>query len=569
MDIALWDDNPSDVDLLGFDAVVEPVLAAIQAGDLDPLTIGIHGPWGGGKSTILGLLESELNNDKRYIVVRTDPWEYGDQADVKGTLIAEILEALEARFESKAGFSEKVKDLMERISWSRVGVALAKGAITMQWDPKELVEAFTPQKKTAPRSMAGFRGAFAELLQDLPEVQRVVVLVDDLDRCLPGAVMASLEAIKLFLSVRKMVFVIAADRDMVRDAIAASLDASKRSERFAGRYLDKIVQLPVSLPRLAPHEAEAYITLLLARRQCATEEFRALVEHCRERRRLQKTPLVGQTDSLPYQPDEALLLLAGQLAHGLGSDRVTNPREIKRFLNAFGVRQRIAEARGLSVRPEVIAKLLLLEDRYRDAFDTLAGVPEVERNSLLARWEEWARSDRGQPPEGIGEDTRSWAAAEPSLVGEAIGPYITLAASLAAAPFGGAIGDELAELITRMTGPSEADRSLAIESLVKRSESDQRMVLQELFRQTRRTEDVTEIVGAAIGLAKANPQLAGEVAEGVAEHCWGRLDPGSAVDLVGSKLEPLVALARRLSTDPDVESDVREAAASALQEPVL
>ncbi len=58
---------------------------------------------------------------------------------------------------------------------------------------------------------------------------------------------------KLFLSVERMVFVIAADQEMVRDAIAVSLGASSRSERFAKRYLDKIVQLPVSLPRLAPH----------------------------------------------------------------------------------------------------------------------------------------------------------------------------------------------------------------------------------------------------------------------------------------------------------------------------
>jgi hypothetical protein len=51
--ILLWDVNPSEVDLLGFDAVVAPMVAAVSMSDLDPLTIGIHGPWGGGKSTIL------------------------------------------------------------------------------------------------------------------------------------------------------------------------------------------------------------------------------------------------------------------------------------------------------------------------------------------------------------------------------------------------------------------------------------------------------------------------------------------------------------------------------------
>ena len=81
----LWDDNPSSVDLLGFDAVVAPVRASIAMPDLDPLTIGVHGPWGGGKSTILGLIASDLAKDKTNVVVRTNPWEFDEQEDVKGT----------------------------------------------------------------------------------------------------------------------------------------------------------------------------------------------------------------------------------------------------------------------------------------------------------------------------------------------------------------------------------------------------------------------------------------------------------------------------------------------------
>ncbi|MGV7756186.1 KAP family P-loop NTPase fold protein, partial [Mycobacterium kansasii] len=93
------------------------------------------------------------------------------------------------------------------------------------------------------RSMAGFKDQFATLIDGLPSVQRVVVLVDDLDRCLPPAVMATLEAIKLFLAVPKMVFVIAADQEMVRESIAASLGETNRSNAFAVRYLEKIIQI--------------------------------------------------------------------------------------------------------------------------------------------------------------------------------------------------------------------------------------------------------------------------------------------------------------------------------------
>ena len=567
--VLLWDDNPSDVDLLGFDAVVAPVLTALNAPNLDPLTIGIHGPWGSGKSTVLRLLENQIACDQSHVVIRTRPWEFDNQADVKGTLIAEVLEALELRFGGEASVTDKVGNLLKRISWSRVGFALGKGAITMQWDPKELIEAFTPDRRDAPHSMAGFRDAFGELLDDLPQVTRVVVLVDDLDRCLPDAVMSTLEAIKLFLSVKKMIFVVAADQDMVRDAIAASLDASSRSERFAVRYLEKIVQLPVSLPRLAQYEAEAYITLLLVHAECGQgDAFDRLVAHCSERRRRNVLPLVGEMSALDWRPDDELLLLAGQFAHGLGADRVSNPRQIKRFLNAFGVRREVAGARGLEVAPAVIAKLLLLEDQYREDFETLAATPENGRGDLLRRWEEWARSDAGDVPEGIKERTREWAAAEPLLADEELAPYITLAAALASVDFAAGMSDELLALIGRLLGPSEADRSLAVESVTTRTTSEQRLIAQGLIQRARRTEDVTLIVESAIKLAQANPELADPIADGIAEQCWPRLDPGAAVDLAACGVEGLVNLARKLSEDTGIEPDVRKAAAEALRGPV-
>jgi hypothetical protein len=564
--IILWDDNPSEMDFLGFDAVVVPVMDAIQAPELDPVTIGIHAPWGGGKSTVLGLIAQQINGDRRYLVVRTDPWEYDDQTDVKGTVIAEVLGALAERFGADAGLKDRTKALLKRISWSRVGIAIANGALTMQWDAEKLIEAFTPRTKETPDSMTGFRSEFASLLEGL-EIDRVVVLVDDLDRCLPGAVTATLEAIKLFLSVKKMVFVIAADQDMVRDAIAVSVDSASRGDRFATRYLEKIIQLPVSLPRLAPHEAEGYTALLLARSESPDgEAFETLLAHCKRRRIDQRFPLIGDLDALDWKPEPALLLLAAQLAQGLGSDKVSNPREIKRFLNAFSVRRHIAEARGITIEPAVIGKLLLLEDRYRDDFDMLAATPETERSALLEAWETWAAraGDDDKQPEGISKATRAWAVAEPTLSGVELGPYITLAATLVAASLGGDLSDELAALVSRLIGESGADRANAQEALAKRPVADHRQAVAGLLNRARRVAEAAEIVEALIGVAKATPELADEIAVGVRQECWRKLEPASVAALASSDLPPLAALVPLLAADPDVEADVRQAATQIL-----
>ena len=566
--INLWDDNPSELDFLGFDAVVVPVMQAIHTAELDPVTIGIHAPWGGGKSTVLGLIAAEMAGEGRYLVVRTDPWEYDDQADVKGTVIAEVLGALEERFGTQAGLKDKTKALLKRISWSRVGIAIANGALTMQWDAEKLIEAFTPRTKETPDSMTGFRSEFASLLKEI-EIERVVVLVDDLDRCLPGAVTATLEAIKLFLSVKKMVFVIAADQDMVRDAIAVSVDSANRGDRFATRYLEKIIQLPVSLPRLAPHEAEGYTGLLLARSESPNAEaFASLLAHCKQRRIDQHFPLIGDLGSLAWQPEPALLLLAAQLAQGLGSDKVSNPREIKRFLNAFSVRRHIADARGIAVDPAVIGKLLLLEDRYRDDFDRLAATPETERGAFLEAWEAWGAAasdgDDDTRPKGISNATRAWAAAEPKLSGVAFGPYITLAATLVAASLGGDLSDELAALVTRLIGESDADRANAQEALAKRPVADRRQGVAGLLNRARRVAEAPEIVDALIGIAVATPELADEIAVGIRQECWRKLEPASVAALASSNLPPLVALVTQLASDLDIEADVRQAAEQVL-----
>lgn len=567
--IQLWDDNPSSVDLLGFDAVVQPVLAALEQPDLDPLTISVQSPWGGGKSTVLELLNLQLMDQKRYVVVRTSPWEYDDHDDVCGTLITEVLAGIEASVKDNAALKDRVKqkvtDLARRISWGRVAHALAKGAITMQWDYDEMMKAFTPRDAASPDSMAGFRGAYRELLDLLPEAERVIVLVDDLDRCLPDAVTATLEAIKLFLSVKKMVFVLAADQEMIREAIAASLGASSRSERFAQRYLEKIVQLPITLPRLAPADAEAYIGLLLAGRKCPNDAaLQALVAHVRSRRNSGSSPLLADFSQLAWAPTDSDLTLAAQLAQGLRADRLANPRQIKRFLNAYGVRQSIATSRGLNVPANILVKMLLLEDQHRSSFETLAATPALERAALLKSWEDWAHGAADapdKPPAGIAVETKHWADSPPPLVDVELGNYLALAASLLDVSTGAQVSDTTVALVRRLLSESEADREAAAEALGRRPVDEQRAALALLFGEARRTDDATVVVAGACLWARQSADLVEAIAVGVREDCWGqRLTSGAVVDLFSSAIPALQQLVRDAAEDTTLDPVTRRAA---------
>lgn len=560
--LRLWDDNPSLIDLLGFDAVVAPIIAAIGTRGVDPLAIGVHSPWGGGKSTVLNLLEVELAKEQRYVVIRTEPWQYDNHDDVRGDLIVEVLDQLAETFKDEGKVTTRVKDLVKRLSWTRIGLALGKGAVTMQWDADELVKAFTPRGRSDDRSMAGFKDEFAKLVSGLPSVERVVILVDDLDRCLPPAVMATLEAIKLFLAVPKMTFVIAADQDMVRDSIAVSLGETNRSGAFAVRYLEKIIQLPISLPRLAPADAEAYIGLLIAASDGANaDEILALSAHCAARRRDGVTPLLGELGELARRPAEGSLALAAQLAEGLSSDRLANPRQIKRFLNAFGVRTAVTQARNVQVTPAVLMKLLLLEDLHRTSFETLAATSQSDRATLLSTWEAWGRGEEGTTrPENVSADTQHWAGNEPRLAAMDLRLYLNLAATLLNVRSGEQASDAVIRLITDLLGEGEASREAALTQLVELGEPEQRAAMEFAFKQARRLPDVDVLFEMSIKWADRTATLIDVVMAGAQEHLR-RLDPGAVAAMGASPHRPeYLGLIRRLASEDGLPDLVRTAA---------
>ena len=567
--LRLWDDNPSSKDFLGFDAVLDPIIEAIRADHVDPLAIGVHSPWGGGKSTVLNLIEGVLKWPTEYLVIRVDPWRYDSQDNVRNDLIAEVLDQLGEQFGTLETVKKQIADLIRRLSWARIAVTLGKGALTMNWDVDELVKAFTPRGRNDELSMGGFKDQFAQLIGELPEVKRVVVLVDDLDRCLPAAVMASLESIKLFLAVPKMAFVIAADQEMVREAIAVGLGETSRSGAFAVRYLEKIIQLPITLPRLTAADAEAYIGMLLFAADGADAiELDALNEHCAQRRRKGTVPLLGDLNALTQRPSEESVALASQLAQGLSADRLANPRQIKRFLNAFGVRSIAAGSRGIEIEPVVLMKMLLLEDLHRSSFETLAGIAAPERAAFLGQWEKWGResaTDGLAMPDGVTADTRDWAGTRPWLADKNLTQYLSLAASLLNVRAGEQVSDAVIRLVNELLGEAEAVREAALTGLTQLSEPEQRAAMELAFREGRKLADSDALFQMTVKWADTTRSLADLVATAATEMLH-RLGPGVPVAMAGSPLrDRYTPIIRRLANETGINPMVKTAAQMELE----
>lgn len=499
--LALWSDDPAPTDLLSFDAVAATVADALLDEGLDPVALGLSGSWGSGKTTVLGLVASELKgraaSGKEVLVIGTEPWRYDPSMGAKETLIGEVLAALTHEVEA-SGTSEGAKDaalqlakrLARRIDWAKAIKLTAKTSLAFQIPSvNEIVELVKPAGEDdddKPRGLDEFRSEFRELMasEALEHVQAVAVLVDDLDRCLPETVIETLEAIRLFLAVPKMSFVIAADEARVADAISTrfsqtGMPAHQDEEAPAELYLHKIVQTTIPLPALSRFDTQAFLLLLQLQTRLAESELSPIIEQCaRVRREGGSLDEIILADGMDLSAE---LAFASRLTPILYEKLHGNPRRVKRFLNDLRVRQTIALRRGIALDPTIVAKLMVLEVLLPEDFKlVLDWLAQGELRQQIARLESAAgrpaasveplsdgatnSADRGSTPEAaedgaFGEGLIRWAKLPPALSSTDLSPYLHLAASFSGVTLlDSSLPERLRDVAANLLSASRAER---------------------------------------------------------------------------------------------------------------
>lgn len=570
----LWSDDPAEIDLLSFSAISSTIVEALVDDDLDPLAVGLSGSWGSGKTTVLKLIEQELEaastDEKAILVVPTDPWRYDPAMGAKETLITEVLGALKTHLSASQGDKSQalalLKNLAKRVDWARAVHIAAKGALAFQVPSfDEVVQIIRPDSEegeSAP-GLDAFRNEFQELMEseDLAHVRRVVVLVDDLDRCLHETVVETLEAIRLFLAVPKMSFVIAADEQRVADAIRTRFTdhtpTPESPEEPATLYLHKIVQTTVPIPSLSRFDTEAYLILLQILTKIGDDEKVACVDRCSELRRTS-----GELDELAKVTGKDIsndLLFAARLTPILYEKLRGNPRRIKRFLNDLNVRRSVSTRRGITLDPEVIAKLMVLEVLLPEAFaqvldwlaqnalrDQIAAVevaagrspPNADTRKTTAA-KSSSSSNKEELVREFSDDLLRWAKLPPPLVGIDLGPYLHLAASF----IGRAVLDEglperLRDLAANLVSSVRAEqKSVTDADLQALSPVDALALAQHLARvaRDRPTQQVAAVLGF-LRITRLHASVHGEAAALLGAIPGNEVEPATALNFRESDL---------------------------------
>jgi hypothetical protein len=557
--LSLWSDDPAPTDLLSFDAVAATVADALLDEALDPVALGLSGSWGSGKTTVLGLVEHELgeraSDNRKILVIKTEPWRYDPATGAKETLIGEVLASLAREVELSETTIEGVKEraqqlvkrLAKRIDWAKAIKLTAKTSLAFQIPSvDEIVDLVKPAEGGDEENVRGldeFRAEFRELMESeaLAHIQAVAVLVDDLDRCLPETVIETLEAIRLFLAVPKMSFVIAADEDRVADAIrtrfrdtGVAAQASQDEEEPAKLYLHKIVQTTIPLPALSRFDTQAFLLLLQLQPSLDDNKLGVIIGQCATIRRAG-----GSLDDIEVPEGLDLsdqLAFASRLTPILYEKLHGNPRRVKRFLNDLRVRQTVAERRGIKLDAAIVAKLMVLEvllpedftkvldwlaqGKLRDQITQLesaAGRPVPNSNSTdngTNNTDEHGSSSVEPAPIASDEKTAftegllRWAKLPPPLDGTDLSPYLHLAASFSGVTLlDNSLPERLRDIASNLLSTSRAERQAVSDAdLDALSQSEAEALLVHLGR-TIRDQPTKQKTGvtAILRIARRSP----------------------------------------------------------------
>lgn len=423
----MWADNETTKDLLNYEVHCDLIKEYLTHKELLPLTIGVFGDWGSGKSSIMRMLEEKFKDDEKVLTIYFNSWLFEGYEDAKISLLENIIlelskhEGLDEKVKSKIldllsrvdymklasdGIKKYGKNIIDIIATGGVGTAVEAGFSMLNKETlDELKDADVAklnkyikeeQENKSKTTIKSFKDDFAELIS-LTDFDSVVIFIDDLDRCLPERVIDTLEAIKLFLSVDNTAFVIGADERILKHSISMHLqlhtfnnDSSflQATEQIVTDYIEKLIQIPYRIPKLSPSEIESYNNLLFCKKNLPSTEFQLIYENYSIFKKEEfyvpySLGHIKEVIDLSGKDELARLLNLSHIVSLMITNILKgNPRQTKRFLNTFVLRQKLARVANIEIDYFVLIKLMLLEYFDTRLFSKL-NVLQSDNNGLV------------------------------------------------------------------------------------------------------------------------------------------------------------------------------------------
>jgi hypothetical protein len=230
------------------------------------MVIGIHAPWGEGKSSVLNMIVEKLNGNEEVVVIRFNPWRFAEESLLLRTFFFEIAERINSTLHTPI---EKLSSIAHDYADVLSGVPYVRGF-------GGLVKSITGKKSQIDVDELKYR--FVKALGTASK--RIVIMMDDIDRLDRGEIQTVFRLVKLLADFPNTTYVLFFDDKRVAEALE-----DKYGKDGGGRnFLEKIIQFPLPLPPASKHARKALAieglesALAIARLELSNDDSRRLGE---------------------------------------------------------------------------------------------------------------------------------------------------------------------------------------------------------------------------------------------------------------------------------------------------
>ncbi len=398
--LILLQDNPCeqlDSDHLSLKTYAT-IVASAAVGNDGPFTIGVFGDWGTGKTSLLHLAEERVRNSGQEdtITVWFNAWQHEREEEPLFSLLGAILDAIELDGKNEPGQdpAKKKDSPLKKIGHSiraltrgmkfkgDVGIPLI-GSVGIEFDAEKALKAeeILGADTNPLKAEMMYTSAFQLLREEAKKNKfRIIVFIDDLDRCDPEKAVHLLESIKLILNQKGFVFVLALAHTVVTKYLDhVYVEKYKLDQKNWGEfYLQKIINLPIELP----HHGQNFKQFANDMVGDLIQKYKKQIEEQVKDKKL--TP--KEIEALIPNEVEALKTIAEPLAGGAQF----NPRSFVRHANKFLVNARLWQAKheekaksGNTTGISNDDALLIAVDTILESTLTASELYELARNNEL------------------------------------------------------------------------------------------------------------------------------------------------------------------------------------------
>lgn len=383
-------------DAIGHEKIAEHLADLVR--DVEtPTNIALYGPWGSGKTTIGLLLEEKLKSEKSVVFVRVDTFKYADLS-LRRNFIKVIAKKLYGGSWAEKRKSNKIKRKLDtaskttntiRLSWRSLFIAGLIFFCYFIFDDilailqtisiaalLTLTSSQVTRNVSSPKEEDEFEEIFENMIKgDMFDqlkthitrkttFERLVIFVDELDRCPAEDMVKNLNAVRTFFDIEKCVIIIAADRNVLETALeqesqqAIPIGNEDPYYSTGGAYLDKVFRYQISIPPFWKNQGVEYAV--------------KLVESGED----------GLWGKFQKEYRKAILEI-------LVPDYVVSPRRVKNLLNSFALRYRLAENKGLlsggSDSIKILARLTCLQVEFPNFANDMLKDSELPKHVLMLK----------------------------------------------------------------------------------------------------------------------------------------------------------------------------------------